>query len=267
MYLFRVAKRITQINDFMEAIGVKGGMSLTTGYNVEFDFNTGKRTSSDPPVFVDEYYGNTKLAANSKKNPYGNKNIVNMLCDEAQLPNVVSTTGTVTGRYLGEGMINYPHTRTYTDLGLGFMCDAEQTPLKFLTSWYDYIFGETPDERFDYDGGMEQAQTIYPRDTNRTNRLNYINDYVCNLRIMKTEPNKDSSSGRVPITYVLENCYPYSIDAVPLAYGSSQLTRVTASFYYTRHTVLYGAAQPQVEVVNGSTSTGPVPIEVIPFQN
>lgn len=267
MYLFRVAKRITQINDFMEAIGVKGGMSLTTGYNVEFDFNTGKRTSSDPPVFVDEYYGNTKLAANSKKNPYGNKNIVNMLCDEAQLPNVVSTTGTVTGRYLGEGMINYPHTRTYTDLGLGFMCDAEQTPLKFLTSWYDYIFGETPDERFNYDGGMEQAQTIYPRDTNRTNRLNYINDYVCNLRIMKTEPNKDSSSGRVPITYVLENCYPYSIDAVPLAYGSSQLTRVTASFYYTRHTVLYGAAQPQVEVVNGSTSTGPVPIEVIPFQN
>lgn len=239
MYLFRVAKRVTKINEFMEAIGVKGGMSLTTGYNIEFDFNTGKRTTSDPPVFVNEYYGNAELT-DELGNPYGNNNIVNMLCDEAQLPNVVSTTGTVTGRYLGEGMINYPHTRTYTDLGLGFMCDAEQTPLKFLTSWYDYIFGETPDERFDYDGGMEQARTIYPRDTNRTNRLNYINDYVCNLRIMKTEPNKDSSSGRVPITYVLENCYPYSIDAVPLAYGSSQLTRVTASFYYTRHTVLYG---------------------------
>ena len=257
MYLFRVAKRVTKINEFMEAIGVKGGMSLTTGYNVEFDFSTGKRTSSDPPVFVGKYY-------NEKG---GNKNVVNMLCDEAQLPNVVSTTGTVTGRYLGEGMINYPHTRTYTDLGLGFMCDAEQTPLKFLTSWYDYIFGETPDERFDYDGGMEQAQTIYPRDTNRTNRLNYINDYVCNLRIMKTEPNKDSSSGRVPITYVLENCYPYSIDAVPLAYGSSQLTRVTASFYYTRHTVLYGVKDQKVKDVNGSTSTGPVPIDVIPFQN
>tara|TARA_B100001094_G_scaffold125181_1_gene121090 strand:+ start:36 stop:824 length:789 start_codon:yes stop_codon:yes gene_type:complete len=262
-----VAKRITQINDFMQAIGVKGGMSLTTGYNIEFDFNTGKRTTSDPPVFVDEYYGNTKLPANSKNNPYGNKNIVNMLCDEAQLPNVVSTTGTVTGRYLGEGMINYPHTRTYTDLGLGFMCDAEQTPLKFLTSWYDYIFGEIHDEKFEYDGGMEQARTIYPRNTNRTNRLNYINDYVCNLRIMKTEPDNASSSGRVPITYVLENCYPYSIDAVPLAYGSSQLTRVTASFYYTRHTVLYGVKDQKVKVVNGSTSTGPVPIEVIPFQN
>ena len=81
MYLFRVAKRVTKINEFMEAIGVKGGMSLTTGYNVEFDFSTGKRTSSDPPVFVGKYY-------NEKG---GNKNVVNMLCDEAQLPNVVST--------------------------------------------------------------------------------------------------------------------------------------------------------------------------------
>ena len=230
MYLFRVA-RVTKINEFMEKIGAKGGMSLTTGYNIEFDFNTGKREDSSSPTFVGKFY--------DKKG--GNKNIVNMLCDEAQLPNVVSTTGTVTGRYLGEGMINYPHTRTYTDLGLGFMCDAEQIPLKFLTSWYDYIFGETPDPLYEYDNNsLEKAQVVSPRKTNRTNRLNYINNYVCNLRIMKTEPDSRSSSGRVPITYVLENCYPYSIDAVPLAYGSSQLTRVTASFYYTRHTVLYG---------------------------
>ena len=214
----------------MERIGAKGGMSFTTGYNLEFDFNTGKRDSEGVPAFVEQYYDDTN----------DNKNVVNMLCDEAQLPNVVATTGTVTGRYLGEGLINYPHTRSYTDLGLGFMCDAEQIPLKFLSAWYDYIFGETVDTLYKYDGSMEQALTFSPRNTNRTNRLNYINEYVCNLRIMKTEPDSRSSSGRVPITYILENCYPYSIDAVPLAYGSSQLTRVTASFYYTRHTILHG---------------------------
>ena len=113
----------------MERIGAKGGMSFTTGYNLEFDFNTGKRDSEGVPAFVEQYYDDTN----------DNKNVVNMLCDEAQLPNVVATTGTVTGRYLGEGLINYPHTRSYTDLGLGFMCDAEQTPLKFLSSWYDFI--------------------------------------------------------------------------------------------------------------------------------
>jgi len=221
---------VTRINDFMTRIGAKGGMSLTTGYNIEFDFNTGR--STETPSFIRQYYNQDS----------DNKSIVNMMCDEAQIPNVVATTGTVTGRYLGEGLINYPHTRSYTDLGLGFMCDAEQTPLRFLSAWYDYIFGETtlPDQKYKYDGTMEQALSTSPRPMNRTNRLNYINDYVCNLRIMKTEPDAASAAGRVPITYVLENCYPYSIDAVPLAYGSSQLTRVTASFYYTRHTVLYG---------------------------
>ena len=217
----------------MTRIGAKGGMSLTTGYNIEFDFNTGRSTKQ--PKFIREYY----------HDDHDNKNIINMLCDEAQLPNVVATTGTVTGRYLGEGLINYPHTRSYTDLGLGFMCDADQTPLKFLSSWYDYIFGETRNEKYQYDGSMEKALTISPKPMNRTNRLNYINDYTCNLRIMKTEPDASSAAGRVPITYILENCYPYSIDAVPLAYGSSQLTRVTASFYYTRHSILYGSTKPE----------------------
>ena len=229
----------------MQKIGNKGGMSLTTGYNLEFDFNTGRNT--EIPSFVKDYYESD------------NKGIVDMMCDEAQLPNVVATTGTVIGRYLGEGLINYPHTRSYTDLGLGFMCDAEQTPLKFLSSWYDWIFGEPVWGRQGYDGTMSSAMTVQPKQMNRTNRLNYINDYTCNLRIMKTEPNGSSSSGRVPITYVLENCYPYSIDAVPLAYGSSQLTRVTASFYYTRHTILYGSPDHKETATQVFDRTGSLP--------
>lgn len=216
-------ERVTRINEFMQKIGVKDGMSLTTGYDLEFDFNA----INGPKNFIEPFYTDD------------NRNVVNMLCDEAQLPNVVSTTGTVVGRYLGEGLINYPHTRTYTDLGLGFMCDAQQIPLKFLNAWYDYIFSENHTDS-EYDGTMEGALGTQPRARNRTNRVKFSDSYCCNLKIMKTEPNFRSSSGRVPITYILENCYPYSIDAMPLAYGSSQLSRVTASFYYTRHTVLYG---------------------------
>jgi len=209
----------------MQKIGVKGGMSLTTGYHVEFEF----KNKTLP--FLEEFYGEN------------GKDVVEMLCDEAQLPNVVATTGTLTGRYLGEGLINYPHTRSFTDLGLGFMCDAKLTPLKFLNAWYEHIFGEVYDKKFEYEDTIESARGKLPRSTNRVNRLSYIDDYVCNLRIMKTEPNKISSDGRAPIGYILENAYPYSIDAVPLAYGSSQLTRVTSSFYYTRHTVLYGTSK------------------------
>ena len=37
----------------------------------------------------------------------------------------------------------------------------------------------------------------------------------------------------------MEECYPYSIDSVPLSYGTSQLTRVSANFYYAKHSVVF----------------------------
>ena len=46
----------------------------------------------------------------------------------------------MTGRHLGEGPFQYPHTRIYSDVTLGFLCDANMTPLKFFTAWHDFIF-------------------------------------------------------------------------------------------------------------------------------
>lgn len=189
----------------MESIGAKGGMSLTSGFDVEFDFKSNLG-------FVEKYYTNTE------------HQLVTMLCDEAQLPNVQAGVAQVTGRYLGEGPIYYPHTRIYTDFSLGFMLDRDLTPLKFMNEWMEEIFG-------DYFGSDGQ-----PNKTNRVNRIKYPDTYTCTLKISKTEPNPGSYNGHTGGTYLLENCYPYSIDAVPLAYGSSQVTRLTCNFYYTRHT-------------------------------
>ena len=76
------------------------------------------------------------------RNPSMNRNIFEFLCDEAQLPNTQAATGTLKGRYTGEGEINYPHTRVFTEFQLGFQCDANMTPLKFLYDWYGSIFQE-----------------------------------------------------------------------------------------------------------------------------
>ena len=190
----------------MKRIGVKGGMSMTSAFDVEFSFA-----------------GNSDLDAVKKYYTGTEKEVVTMLCDEAQLPNVQSATAQITGRYLGEGPISYPHTRIYTDVSLGFLLDADLTALKFFTAWYDAIFTEQSTQ-----------------DRNRVNRLQYMDDYTCTARIMKTEPNHVASNGRNPVTFNLENCYPYSIDAVPLSYGTSQVTRLTVNLYYTRHTVVYG---------------------------
>ncbi len=215
---------VTRIDEFMTSIGARGGMSLTTQYEVEFDF-TGKTLAPVAKFYTD-------------------KSFVNMLCDEAQLPNVQSGVAQITGRYLGEGPISYPHTRIFTDLSLGFQLDAEATPLKFLTAWYDYIYSE---------------DLIQNKATERVNRLRYMDDYTCKLKIVKTEmpitnrpfgetkisvdgilsAETATTSSRKSVTYILENCYPYSIDSVPLSYGSSQITRATVNFYYTRHHIVY----------------------------
>ena len=203
----------------MNKIGRKRGMSLTTGFDVIFDLNTTQKAT------FGHYYSG------------GEEDVVTMLCDEAQLPNVQSALGQISGRYLGEHAVQYPTGRMFTDVGMGFLCDAELIPLKFFNDWYNYIFGEyRKTARGDYWG----AKSVTPKRTNRVNRLRYMSQYASTIRIIKTEPNASASNGRAPITYLLENAYPYSIDAVPLSYGSSQITRVNVNFHYSRHTVVYG---------------------------
>ena len=166
----------------------------------------------------------------------GANGIFEFLCDEAQLPNVQAATGTIEGRYLGEGQVNYPHTRVFTELQLGFQCDANMTPLKYLNDWYGSIFGEIP-SRTGTTFGNRTSETLRH---NRTNKLRRPDTYCKTIRITKTEigPN-DKTPLRPSVTYLLERAWPFAIDAVPLQFGSSQTTKVTAQFYYSRHTIIH----------------------------
>ena len=125
----------------------------------------------------------------------------------------------------------------FTDVGLGFLCDAKLIPLKFFNHWYNWMFNE---EYVTHSDNYWTAHIASPLPRNRVNRLRYIDEFAAEIRIIKTEPDATAANGRAPITYVLENAYPYAIDAVPLSYGSSQLTRVNVNFHYARHTVVYG---------------------------
>ena len=209
----------------MSRIGRQRGMSLTTGFDVYVDFPS---TNTLPQKY---YFG-------------GDEEIVHMLCDEAQLPNVQTATGQLSGRFLGEQAVQYPHSRLFTDVGLGFLCDAKLIPLKFWTHWYNWMFTGDDDEYKVTDNQLYKHQTVTPAQSNRVNRLKYQDSYAAEVRIVKTEPNAIASNGRAPISYILENAYPYSIEAVPLSYGSSQLTRVNVNLYYSRHTVVYGDKEP-----------------------
>tara|TARA_B100000508_G_scaffold126157_1_gene110508 strand:+ start:78 stop:668 length:591 start_codon:yes stop_codon:yes gene_type:complete len=162
-------------------------------------------------------------------------NIFEFLCDEAQLPNINAATGTIEGRYTGEGQVNYPHTRVFTEVQLGFQCDANMTPLKYLNTWYGSVFGEPPIE----DGQTLEGISSTPYSANRTNKLQLPKSYCRTVKITKTEIGPEDAPLRPSVTYLLERAWPFAIDAVPLQFGSTLLTKVTCQLYYTRHTILH----------------------------
>lgn len=180
---------------------------------------------------------------NVKKAPFlpSQNDFFEMFCSEAQLPNTNSAKSTHNGIHMGIGSVDYLHSRVFTEIQLGFMCDANLTPLKFLQDWVDYIFSGDTNEIGDTRATtqtLSQMQSPRTRWENRPIRLNYRDDYACDILITKTEQGGNSPIERAPITYVLEQAYPFAIDAVPLQFGSSQITQVTAQFTYTRHHII-----------------------------
>ena len=246
----------------MDTIARQGGVSMSNNFDVQFEW---KSSNSDlkthlkrmginfdkPPADSDDQSGSSNVS-----------DVLKMFCEEAQLPNVQAATGSYTGRRLGEGSVNYAHSKLYTDFQLGWMCDANMTPLKFLNAWQTFIFGEynlTGGQNVLGEAGSEIAGsgTVFAGagkslsqmkgselNGERSNpakfiRLRYPDEYQCNILITKSEKGKRSPNGRPSMMYTLMDCFPYAIDAVPLSYGASQITKVTANFYYSKYKIIY----------------------------
>ena len=188
------------ITSFLSQVSRNGGMSFSNNFIVEFKNG------------ADKYFDN---------------DLVEIFCEEAQLPNSNTATGSQVGLVTGLGSIDYPHTRVFTEFSLTFMLDANLNILKSLNDWYHDIIGGQENNTTEM-GGNALA-------SNRVMRVRYRDDYVGDIHISKTEAGKESATERKPITYVMERSWPYQIDAIPLQFGSSQITKVTANFKYERH--------------------------------
>jgi hypothetical protein len=229
-----------------------GGMSMSNTYDVEFVFkeSSGGLSQRFKSVGITTSLGTFGAGSDLKDvKPSDPGSIIKLFCDEAQLPNRQSATGEINGRFLGQGQISYPHTQLFDDFQLTWMCDANMTPLKFLNVWYDWIF-----QKYDSEGN-EISPNYYTNQTlenfknfasggnnqtaDQTIRLHYPKTYFANILIVKTERSKNAANGRASVAYNMIDCYPYIIDAVPLSYGASQITRVSATFRYTKFNVSY----------------------------
>ena len=204
------------IDNFLKKIADRGGFATSNNYDVQFNLTPEIKTA------VKNYY---------------DVEVIKLLCDEAQLPNVSTGTSGITGRYLGEGSVNYATSRVFSTFQLGWTLSADLLPLKFIQTWNDYIFGEADIKPLN-GNSTEGLATTDRLDKRRPVKLAYPDEYRCEIRITKTESGPQSMNERGPIVYVMENCWPSEIDAVPLSYGSTQVTKFTAQFQYERHYVI-----------------------------
>ena len=241
---------------FVDVIAQQGGMSYSNNFDVVFNFgNTAhqKIRARFEKIGLDFGKEGSTSSAQTDEQLDGSKaaDVLKMFCEEAQLPNVQSATGNLTGVRLGEGQINYATNKLYTDFQLGWMCDANMTPLKFLNSWQSFIFNEYDSDNNDIldETGKyirtgaslselkSETGTLGSRE--KSIRLHYPDEYQCNITITKTEKGASAANSRASMMYTLIDCFPYAIDAVPLSYGASQVTKVTANFYYSKYSILY----------------------------
>ena len=213
-------------------MSAQGGMSFSNNFVVKF---------LNPPPGLTQVPGGYTDANGTVT---GTSDYFEMFCSEAQLPNTNTAQGQTNGIYVGSGSVNYPHTRVFTEFQLGFMCDANMTALKFLQDWVDMIFDEKGDDNSGLTLEGLQTQGFSPRSESRNIRLKYRDEYACDMSITKTETGPTSPIERASISYILEKAYPYAIDAVPLQFGSSQVTQVTAQFSYMRHYVIKNDITP-----------------------
>lgn len=232
----------------MDTIVNSGGLSYSNTYDIEWIFPTSPILRRNFESIGMTFSGGN-LAENTRTN------VIKLFCDEAQLPNIAAQTGQTRGVLLGQGAVNYPHTRVFTDFQLGWICDADMTPLKFLNVWYQTIFGEYDNKTVD--GNIKPQLPIVSKtgqnlvniknaasegisiESDRSIRLNYPEDYLAKCLISKVEKGVSASNGRASMVYTMLEVFPYSIDAVPLSAGTSQSTKVTANFYYSKHNITY----------------------------
>lgn len=175
---------------------------------------------------------------------------LDVMMDEISLPGRQFATETLNGSRQGQRFV-YPHSQIFSDISFTFICDRYFYPLKFLTGWMDYIASEYPNgpapSNLQALGSSRNLRGAGSgaRVPNRFVRMAYPDTYMVDMHIIKTEKGKSAQNEYAPIGYILNKAYPYAVEAVPLSFGTSQLVKVTANFYYENWQFQYVATEGQ----------------------
>ena len=161
-----------------------------------------------------------------------------LFCSEALLPGSQIQTSQVDGLRQGVSQ-NYATFRRYPDINLTWYSQKDYYTNDVFNAWMEFI---SPTHISSGGHGSNSQQRI--NDAPSFRRMQYPNSYKCPLEITafskdiqkkfnrQNKPNALSTRRSNSITYYLENAFPVSIVASPLAYGKAELIKTTVSFKY-----------------------------------
>tara|TARA_B100000085_G_scaffold47872_1_gene41169 strand:+ start:1075 stop:1776 length:702 start_codon:yes stop_codon:yes gene_type:complete len=213
------------MNDVQETIG---GLSQTSQFMVSMNFS--ERDG------LRRHLRDCRLLGRTRREAY------RFLCSDATLPgssfDVMEESGT------RQGVIErFANRRIYTEFDLTFYVDRKYNTIRLFEEWMNWIDPLFTDND-EYEGSPEGQ--VGREDRTGFYRLKYPNAYKMNIDILKFErgfkkkPNKVTSKlfEQHLLKYTFVDAFPKNIQAIPLSYQGSEITKVSVSFDYTRYIVI-----------------------------
>ena len=152
-----------------------------------------------------------------------------LFCSEALLPGTSLDTSTVDG--LRQGMSQqYATFRRFPDITLTWYTQQNYMTNDVFNSWVEFISTNKEEDKI-----------------NSFRKMRYPREYKCPIEITAfsrdqlNDFDRLESRGKVvtpsTITYKIEQAFPVSIIASPLAYGTAQLIKTSVTFKYENYTI------------------------------
>lgn len=150
-----------------------------------------------------------------------------LLCNNAVLPTTQLATVDIEGNYIGITE-TFAHRRQYQDITLEFYVDKNYGTLKFLEHWMEFIASGSSNP---IDGNNLPINSNI--DDGYFIRIQYPKYYKSNrTKIIKFDRNYNKE-----IEYTFIGLYPYSISSIPIAYASSDIMKMSATFKMDRYVI------------------------------
>jgi hypothetical protein len=168
---------------------------------------------------------------------------IGLLCTNATLPASSYATAEVKDNFIGVGQ-EFAHTRINTDIDFTFYIDRQYKVLGFFEAWMDFISGGAG-------GDMPQQNSDQSASVGYYRRYNYPKYYKTNGIYIKKFEADYAKGGATNISYQLVNAFPKSMASIPVAYGGSEIMKITVTLNYDRYIVRREFATESIDL-NGN---------------